>query len=647
MYDLAELNTLLLSELRQIAQALSVADYQTLKKADLIGRIGEKFAEAGPDAMAAVSRVVSPAPVESRLNAPAPTPEGPKPEAEETEDDGEEEEEGEDEDEENDEDEIDEENGNDNQENSGGDNGEGEQSSSRPEGQQGQTDEEGGKRKRTRREPSAPRFDVPMHRKQLPSFEDYAARNPGTAEKLQAADQAESPDSGENAPQGTQNVEARGSDRTVDQRRLPREFQPREGQQGQGQGQGPRQTYPPRGERQERGDRPERPAEQPLAYNPQALAEFDGAITNAGLLEVADEGYGFLRSVEYNFLPSPDDVFVTAQQIKSLGLKTGDTVFGTVRPPKEGERYFALHKIESVNNRNPDTIRDRIFFDHLTPLFPKEKFNLVKQGQPSEDLSLNVIDLFAPIGKGQRGLIVAQPKTGKTMLLQKVANAIARNHPEVYMIVLLVDERPEEVTDMQRNVNAEVVASTFDEPAERHVLISNLVLEKAKRLVECGHDVVILLDSITRLARAHNAAMPASGKILSGGVDAYALHKPKRFFGAARNVEQGGSLTILATALIDTGSKMDEVIFEEFKGTGNMELQLDRRMSNRRVYPAIDVISSGTRHEELLMDNKLIQRMWILRKFLAEMTPLEAMEFLQDKMRYAKSNEEFLMAMNA
>jgi transcription termination factor Rho len=383
---------------------------------------------------------------------------------------------------------------------------------------------------------------------------------------------------------------------------------------------------------------------QPSNQQREDLSDFDQAITNTGVLEVIESGHGFLRSPEYSYMPSPDDVYVTGQQIKQFGLKTGDTVLGILRPPKEGERYFCLLRVLAVNGRQPHEIRDRILFDHLTPLFPKEKFKLTSD--KGDDNSLRVLDLFAPIGKGQRGLIVAQPKTGKTILLQKIANSIAKNHPEVYLIVLLIDERPEEVTDMARNVKAEVVASTFDEPAERHVQVSTLVLEKAKRLVECGHDVVILLDSITRLARAHNAAMPASGKILSGGVDAYALHKPKRFFGAARNVENGGSLTILATALIDTGSKMDEVIFEEFKGTGNMELQLDRKLANRRVYPAIDVVASGTRHEDLLIQPKYLQRIWILRKFLADMTPLEAMEFLNERLRSSQTNEEFLISMN-
>jgi transcription termination factor Rho len=371
---------------------------------------------------------------------------------------------------------------------------------------------------------------------------------------------------------------------------------------------------------------------------------FDGIISNHGVLEVISEGYGFLRSPEYNYLPSPDDIYVSPSQIKLFGLKTGDTVFGQIRPPKEGERYFALLKVETLNGRRPEEVRDRIPFEHLTPIFPDEKFHLERPNE--RDLSLRVLDLFSPIGKGQRGLIVSQPKTGKTMLLQKVANAIATNHPEAYLIILLIDERPEEVTDMARSVNAEVIASTFDEPADRHVQVATIALAKAKRMVESGHDCVILLDSITRLARAHNTVMPASGKILSGGVDANALHKPKRFFGAARNIEFGGSLTILATALIDTGSKMDEVIFEEFKGTGNMELQLDRRIANRRIFPAMDVQASGTRREDLLMDPKDLSRVWVLRKFMADMNPIEAMEFVQDRMRNTRDNAEFLMSMN-
>ncbi len=380
--------------------------------------------------------------------------------------------------------------------------------------------------------------------------------------------------------------------------------------------------------------------------NKVVVSDLDGAVKNQGVLEVIPEGYGFLRSSEYNYLPSPDDIYVSPSQIKLFGLKTGDTVLGEIRPPKEGERYFALLKVDTINGRTPQEVRDRIHFDHLTPLFPQERFKLAISKEQNKDLSLRIVDLFSPIGKGQRGLIVAQPKTGKTILLQKVANAIAENHPEAYLIILLIDERPEEVTDMARNVNGEVIASTFDEPADRHVQVANIVLEKAKRMVECGNDVVILLDSITRMARAHNTAMPASGKILSGGVDANALHKPKRFFGAARNIENGGSLTILATALIDTGSKMDEVIFEEFKGTGNMELQLDRRLANRRVYPAIDVMASGTRREDLLMDAQDISRIWVLRKFMADMNPVEGMEFLKGRMQNTIDNEEFLLSMN-
>ena len=357
-----------------------------------------------------------------------------------------------------------------------------------------------------------------------------------------------------------------------------------------------------------------------------------------------NDGYGFMRSSDFNYHSSPDDVYVSQSQIKLFGLKTGDTIRGAVRPPKEGEKYFPLVKVDKVNGRNANDIRDRVPFEYLTPLHPEEKLTLT--GHAKENISTRVMDLFTPVGKGQRGLIVAQPKTGKTMLLKDVANAIAANHPEVYLLVLLIDERPEEVTDMKRSVNAEVVASTFDEPADKHVKVANIVLEKAKRMVECGHDVVILLDSITRLARAYNTVAPGSGKVLTGGVDAHALHKPKRFFGAARNIENGGSLTIIATALTETGSKMDEVIFEEFKGTGNMELQLDRNIANRRVYPAIDLVASSTRRDDLLLDTAMQQRIWILRKHLSDMNPVEAMEFLKNKMRGTRSNEEFLISMN-
>ena len=428
---------------------------------------------------------------------------------------------------------------------------------------------------------------------------------------------------------------------------------PQQGQQNQQQGpaqQQPQQQNQPNTERQQQQRLPE---VEPGNYNKdykrtdrksEPVYEFDGIISAEGVLEIMPDGYGFLRSSDYNYLNSPDDIYVSQSQIKLFGLKTGDTVEGGIRPPKENEKYFPLIKVEKINGRNPAEVRDRVPFDFLTPLFPQEKFQLT--GHAQNNLSTRIIDMFAPIGKGQRGLIVAQPKTGKTILLQDVANAIAANHPEVFLIVLLVDERPEEVTEMARNVKAEVISSTFDEPAERHVKVANIVLEKAKRMVECGHDVVILLDSITRLARAFNTVAPASGKVLSGGVDANALHKPKRFFGAARNIENGGSLSIIATALIDTGSKMDEVIFEEFKGTGNMELQLDRRLSNKRIFPSIDIVASGTRREDLLMDKDMMNRVWILRKFIADMNPIEAMEFLLGKIRHTKTNEEFLLSMN-
>jgi len=373
--------------------------------------------------------------------------------------------------------------------------------------------------------------------------------------------------------------------------------------------------------------------------------DFDGIATTVGVLEIMPENYGFLRSPDYNYLSSPDDVYVSQSQIKHLGLKTGDTIKGSVRPPREGEKYFPLVKIEEINGLPPELIRERVPFDHLTPLFPNEKFNIAEG--PKATISTRIVDMFAPIGKGQRGLIVAQPKTGKTVLLKEIANAIAHNHPEVYLMILLIDERPEEVTDMARSVNAEVISSTFDEPAERHVKIANIVLERAKRMVECGHDVVILLDSITRLARAYNTVAPASGKILTGGVDSNALHKPKRFFGSARNIENGGSLTIIATALTETGSKMDDVIFEEFKGTGNMELQLDRKLANKRIFPAVDILASSTRREELLHPQEVLNRIWILRNYLSDMTPVEAMEFFKDRLARTQSNEEFLITMSS
>ena len=424
------------------------------------------------------------------------------------------------------------------------------------------------------------------------------------------------------------------------------DYQSRKGPQGDRDSQRKQQHY--KGDRNDRGDRHDR---QDRAHDSKQERravdkyDFEGLIINQGVLEIMPDGYGFLRSADYNYLNSPDDIYVSQSQIKLFGLKTGDNVRGSIRPPKEGEKYFPLIKVEEINGRSPDFIRDRVPFDYLTPLFPDEKFTLVGKGH--FDLSSRVVDMFAPIGKGQRGLIVAQPKTGKTVLLKNIANAIAANHPEVYMMVLLVDERPEEVTDMARNVDAEVISSTFDEPAERHVKVASIVLEKAKRLVECGHDVMILLDSITRLARAYNTVSPASGKVLSGGVDANALHKPKRFFGAARNIEGGGSLTILATALTETGSKMDDVIFEEFKGTGNMELQLDRKLANKRVWPAVDPNLSSTRREDLLLDKPMMDKIWILRNYLADMNPVESMEFLRDRMNKTSTNEEFLISMNS
>jgi len=417
------------------------------------------------------------------------------------------------------------------------------------------------------------------------------------------------------------------------------------------QPQKPKDPQPEQQQREKQRDNQQRDQQQAVAQQKKKRMpdrnqyEFEGIISNSGVLEIMPDGYGFLRSAEYNYLNSPDDIYVSQSQIKLFGLKTGDTVEGTIRPPKEGEKYFPLIKVQKINGRSPDFIRDRVPFDYLTPLFPEEKFKLTSGN--NDTLSCRMVDMFAPIGKGQRGLIVAQPKTGKTILLKDIANAISSNHPEVYMIVLLIDERPEEVTDMARNVKGEVISSTFDEPAERHVRVANIVLEKAKKMTECGHDVVILLDSITRLARAFNTISPASGKILSGGVDANALHKPKRFFGAARNIEEGGSLTILATALTETGSKMDDVIFEEFKGTGNMELQLDRRLSNRRIFPSIDITMSSTRREELLLDEEILNKVWILRNYLTDMTSVEAMEFLRDKIARTKTNQEFLISMNS
>ena len=465
------------------------------------------------------------------------------------------------------------------------------------------------------------------------------------AEEVKADTQSDSGDTATDAAEekGTKAEEAEQSQEAAAPKTEENETRPHNGAQA---GNPPQKNHPKKGKNQ---NKPYRNEDANLKaahaqWEMVANSQYEGCITAEGVLEVVSDACGFLRSSDYNYLNSPDDIFVSAAQIKQFGLKNGDTVQGQIRPPREGEKYFPMVKVEKINGLPPEAIRDRIPFDYLTPMFPNEKIKLT--GHPGDNISTRVIDLFAPIGKGQRGLIVAQPKTGKTVLLKEVANAIAYNHPEIYLIILLIDERPEEVTDMQRSVNAEVISSTFDEPADRHVKIANIVLEKAKRMVECNRDVCILLDSITRLARAYNTVSPASGKVLSGGVEANALQKPKRFFGAARNIENGGSLTIIATALIDTGSRMDEVIFEEFKGTGNMELQLDRRLSNKRIYPAVDIVSSSTRRDDLLQSPGTLQRVWVLRSHLADMTPLEAMEFVKDKMQFTKTNEEFLANMN-
>lgn len=467
--------------------------------------------------------------------------------------------------------------------------------------------------------------------KQQPIAQKEKAQQAGSVDKKSEVSKGSAQEKGD---QNKQNAASSQSQSPKNDHSRPDQQQPRK-QQGKWQ-QRDKQQHPHQRKHQDKQNQQEN-------FNDKAF-EFEGIVSAAGVLEIMPDGYGFLRSSDYNYFNSPDDIYVSQSQIKLFGLKTGDTVEGSIRPPKEGEKYFPLIKVESINGRTPDFVRDRVPFDHLVPVFPDQKFNLTEG--PFSNISTRIVDMFAPIGKGQRGLIVAQPKTGKTVLLKDVANAIASNHPEVYMLILLIDERPEEVTDMARSVKAEVISSTFDEPADRHVKVANIVLEKAKRLVECGHDVVILLDSITRLARAYNTVSPASGKVLSGGVDANALHRPKRFFGAARNIEGGGSLTILATALTETGSKMDDVIFEEFKGTGNMELQLDRRLSNKRIYPSVDINASSTRREELLMDKESMNRIWILRNYLADMNPVEAMEFLKDRMMKTKSNEEFLVSMN-
>ncbi|MBK6628653.1 MAG: transcription termination factor Rho [Flavobacteriales bacterium] len=601
MADKNALESLKLAELREIAKQLNIKKADTLKKQDLIARIveaqgGAPIASARQDTDAIALEAVAD-------EDPVPTPDPEPVPAEDGDDDDEEGDEEDDDDEEEDQD---------------GTAGDKSSSEAKPEASPSPGPEV------VRSENREPRRDDRRER-----FERRERRERGD-QVTPPREGGERDDRRERFRDERRDGGQANGDRRDDRR--DRGDQPRH---DQGRPDGPREQGQGQRPQEQRHDRPRQ--------EPREQITFDAFVECEGVLEIMPEGYGFLRSSDYNYLASPDDVYVSQQQIKQAGLKLGDSVSGFVRPPREGDKFFPLVKIDRINGRDPEWVRDRVPFKFLTPLFPDEKFNLTGK---NPNLSMRVLDLFAPIGKGQRGLIVAQPKTGKTILLKDVANAIAANHPEVYLIVLLVDERPEEVTDMARSVNAEVIASTFDEPASRHVQVASMVLEKAKCLTECGHDVVILLDSITRLARAYNTVQPASGKILSGGVDANALQKPKRFFGAARKIENGGSLTILATALVETGSKMDEVIFEEFKGTGNMELQLDRKISNRRIFPAIDIQSSGTRRDDLLHHKDVLQRTWILRKHLADMNPVEAMEFIKTRMEGTKSNEEFLVSMN-
>jgi transcription termination factor Rho len=518
-----------------------------------------------------------------------------------------------------------------------------------------------GKRERARKpakgaEPAGDLFQEPASAEAAPA-ENTAGEAPENTEPAQP--QQGQPRQLQGPPQGDRRQHGQHGQRDQREQRDQRKFEQQDRGQGQPQGQHPHQQHQQQGgqpqhsqaQAQQSGNQQQqqhhnvfRPDKAKRGQADEHGYNFDGIVLAEGVLEIMPDGFGFMRSSDFNYLNSPDDVYVSQQQIKLYGLLTGDTVEGAIRPPREGEKYFPLIRVDRINGRDPNFVRDRVPFKFLTPLFPYERFHIADN---NSNISMRIMDLFAPIGKGQRGMLVSQPKTGKTTLLKDIANAIAKNHPETYLIVLLIDERPEEVTDMKRSVKAEVIASTFDEPAERHVKIANIVLEKAKRMVECGHDVCILLDSITRLARAYNTVSPSSGKVLSGGVEANALEKPKRFFGAARKIENGGSLSIIATALVDTGSKMDEVIFEEFKGTGNMELQLERKISNRRIFPAIDILSSGTRKEDLLHDRDVLQRMWILRRHLADMNPVEAMEFVKDRIEKTKNNEEFLVSMNS
>jgi len=652
MYDQNALASMKLTELKEIAKQLKIKKIETLKKQDLIVKILEVSKPSDhrdTDAIAAMA-----------IADEAPDPE-PDPVPDEDDDDDEDEEE-DDDDDDDDDDEEEEDDAN------GPEAVKSEDEDRRPKhtapaaetpaASNGDREERQQTRRDERPNDQNDRFD-PRDRQQRrgrrPRVE-ADRQNKSEEGSAEGQNAAASPSAEQPAQKEGGNDQNRGPRDGREDQRQPRE-QNQQGQQGRDQ-QRNDQRNDQRGPNEQRND-PNRDAQrdaqreqqrrndqqrnQQQQQQQQLPASFDAFIETDGVLEIMPEGYGFLRSSDYNYLPSPDDVYVTQQQIKQAGLKMGDTVHGYVRPPRDQDKFFPLVKVESINGRDPEWARDRVPFKFLTPLFPDEKFDLTTKGG---NISTRVLDLFAPIGKGQRGLIVAQPKTGKTILLKDVANAIAANHPEVYLIVLLIDERPEEVTDMQRSVKAEVIASTFDEPATRHVAVATMVLEKAKCLTECGHDVVILLDSITRLARAYNTVQPASGKILSGGVDANALQKPKRFFGAARKIENGGSLTILATALTETGSKMDEVIFEEFKGTGNMELQLDRKISNRRIFPSIDILASGTRRDDLLHHKDVLQRTWILRKHLADMTPVEAMEFVKGRMEGTKSNEEFLVSMN-
>ena len=640
MYDKATLESMKLTELKDLAKKLSIKKADALKKQDLIARIleqqGGKASLATDDLAAmAVADEVEPAVDEEDEE----DEDGASANANEDDDEEDDDEDEEEEDGDNDEDGLTEEAP-----------PQAPTERDRTMAPQARTDEPRRGVPEDRREDRWDRRDRDRRdRDRRPRLSDRPADQPATEGNRQPEALRDQP---ERRDQGDQRGQDRPDRNERQERREPRSEHRHEqrGEQrdgGQRHADHPRHEHGPRGEQQRNeGHRPDRPeGDRPRHEHQQRQPQynFDAFVECAGVLEIMPEGYGFLRSSDYNYLASPDDVYVSQQQIKQAGLKLGDTVSGFVRPPREGDKFFPLVKIDRINGRDPEWVRDRVPFKFLTPLFPDEKFNLTGR---SPNLSMRVLDLFAPIGKGQRGLIVAQPKTGKTILLKDVANAIAANHPEVYLIVLLVDERPEEVTDMARSVNAEVISSTFDEPASRHVQVASMVLEKAKCLTECGHDVVILLDSITRLARAYNTVQPASGKILSGGVDANALQKPKRFFGAARKIENGGSLTILATALVDTGSKMDEVIFEEFKGTGNMELQLDRKLSNRRVFPAIDILASGTRRDDLLHGKEVLQRTWILRKHLADMNSIEAMEFVKTRMEGTKSNEEFLVSMN-